>query len=348
MWILRRLSIASTENVYGAYSGNMEFHSRLSLSFSFYNNFKCRVGNSESSFDVKTGVRQGCPMSALLFNLAIDWVMRKTTSDRVRGIRWTLLSTLEDLDFADDLALLSHTHQHMQEKTTRLGMFAQQVGLKISRKKTEVMMLNVSNPSPVKVNGEDLQKTEEFTYFVSTVRHDGGAGSDIRNRLSKARNAFRMLNNVWISSQYQPRSQGLFLGLGTRGRDPGNKVVPVQHRDQAKTVLELRTFNLAVRLRMLEDDCKRPQPTVHLPHQEPSKNPTNILAQDHLQPTSFRPLQPRQHEHHHHANAMEMDRECDEKRARQHLPHSPSLDTGGEAETGATEEHLASNCRRGA
>ena len=73
---------------------------------SFYNNFKCRVGNNQSIFGVKTGVGQGCPMSALLFNLAIDWVMRQTTSDRLRGIRWTLFSTLEDLDFADDLALV--------------------------------------------------------------------------------------------------------------------------------------------------------------------------------------------------------------------------------------------------
>ena len=147
-------------------------------------------------------------MSTLLFNLAIDWVWRETTSDRVRGIRWTLLSILEDLDFADDLTLLSHTHQHKQKKTTRMFcMFAQQVGLKISQKKTEVMMLNVSNPSPVKLNGEDLPTTEEFTYLGSTVRHDGGAGSDIRNRLNKARNAFRMLNNVWKSSQYSTETK---------------------------------------------------------------------------------------------------------------------------------------------
>ena len=174
---------------------------------SFYNNFKCRVGNSEFSFSVGTGVRQGCSMSALLFNLTIDWVMRQTTSDRPRGIRWTLLSTLEDLDYADDLALVSHTHQHMQEKTTCLSMFAQQVGLKINQKKTKVMMLNVRNPLPIKVNGEDLPTTEEFTYLGSTVRHDGGAGSDIRNRLNKARNAFRMLNNVWKSSQYSIKTK---------------------------------------------------------------------------------------------------------------------------------------------
>ena len=96
------------------------------------------------------------------------------------GIRWTLFSTLEDLDLADDLALVSYTHQHMQEKTTRLSMFAQQVGLKNSQKKTEVMMLNVPNPAPVKVHGEDLQTTEEFTYLGSTFRYNyGGEVNDI-------------------------------------------------------------------------------------------------------------------------------------------------------------------------
>ena len=94
-------------------------------------------------------------MLALLFVIAIDWVMRRTTEDQQRDIRWILFSTLEDLDFADDLALVSLAHQHTQEKTSRLSTFARQVGLKINQKKTEVMMLNVHNSSPVKVNGED-------------------------------------------------------------------------------------------------------------------------------------------------------------------------------------------------
>ena len=146
-------------------------------------------------------------MSALLFNIAIDWIMRKTMEGQPRGIRWTLLSTLEDLDFADDLALVSHTHQHIQEKTSRLNTYAQQIGLKISLKKTEVMALNMMNPLPVQVDGTDLTMTEEFTYLGSTVRHDGGAGNDIRNRLGKARNAFRMLSNVWRSQQYSTNTK---------------------------------------------------------------------------------------------------------------------------------------------
>ena len=101
---------------------------------SCYNNLKSRVGNRKSSFGVKTGVRQGCPMSALLVNLTIDWVMQQTTSHQPRGIGWTLFSTIEDLDFADDLALVSHTR--MEEKTTRLCMFAQHIGLKITQPQT--------------------------------------------------------------------------------------------------------------------------------------------------------------------------------------------------------------------
>jgi len=43
-----------------------------------------------------------------------------------------------------------------------------------------------------------------------------------------------------------------------------------------------------------------------------------------------------------------MDWTCDEMRARQHLPHSPSLDTGEKMKTGMTQERLVANCRRGA
>lgn len=86
-------------------------------------------------------------MSATLFNIVIDWVPCRTTEDKPRGIRWTLIiCKLEDLDFADDLALialLSHTHNHLQEeKTTRLNIFGQKVGLGISTKKTDFIRTN--------------------------------------------------------------------------------------------------------------------------------------------------------------------------------------------------------------
>ena len=46
-------------------------------------------------------------MSPLIFSLVIDWVL-KTTVKQPRGIKWTHMQKLEDLDFTDDVSLLSH------------------------------------------------------------------------------------------------------------------------------------------------------------------------------------------------------------------------------------------------
>ena len=146
-------------------------------------------------------------MSATIFIIAIDWVMKQTTKDKNRGIRWTLFSSLEDIDFADDLALLAHSHQHMQEKTSLLSSYGQQIGLKISLKKSEMMTLNIENPSPILIDNDSIKSTEKFLYLGSTVASNGGADKDISRRLNKARNTFRLLNNVWKMKEYSIKTK---------------------------------------------------------------------------------------------------------------------------------------------
>ena len=58
---------------------------------SFYDNFTCSVGDGDFLFEVDTGVRNGCVMSTLLFNHVVNWIMRRTTEDQFRSIRWTAL-----------------------------------------------------------------------------------------------------------------------------------------------------------------------------------------------------------------------------------------------------------------
>lgn len=69
------------------------------------------------------------------------------------------------------------------------------------------MTLNVNDPPVVKVEDDILPRTNTYTHLGSKVTTDGGAETDIKQRLSKARAAFNNLQTVWRSSQYTTRTK---------------------------------------------------------------------------------------------------------------------------------------------
>jgi hypothetical protein len=125
--------------------------------------------------------------------------MKTVTRGKRNGIQWTLLNQLDDLDFADDLALLSHNHQEMQEKTTLLCETLAQLGLNIHRGKTKILRTSTTNREPIKLRDEALDEVESFTYLGSAVDKQGGTDADVKTRVSKARAAFIQLRNIWSS-----------------------------------------------------------------------------------------------------------------------------------------------------
>nr|KAG5714060.1 hypothetical protein BaRGS_020388 [Batillaria attramentaria] len=182
----------------------------ISLIQCTYQDMSCRIGHAgqlSESFEVKTGVRQGCLLSPFLFLLVIDWIMKTTTAGRKNGIQWTLWTQLDDLDFADDLALLSHSHSQMQDKTTCLEATSAGTGLKINRKKTELMKINTTANTPVTVGGEPIREVESFVYLGSVVDGQGGTDRDVTARIGKARAAMVMLKNVWASKVVSIRTK---------------------------------------------------------------------------------------------------------------------------------------------
>ena len=140
-------------------------------------------------------------MSGFLFLLAIDWVMSRTTEGRRTGIRWKFTSILEDLDFADDIALLSSRYVDVRDKTSRLADEAARVGLKINAKKSNVMQVNAKNDQRIELNGEQVEEVEEFVYLGALLDKEGGTTKDIQHRLSKARQAFYRMRRIWDNSE---------------------------------------------------------------------------------------------------------------------------------------------------
>ena len=123
--------------------------------------------------------------------------MIKTTGRRRTGIQWSLTSILEDLDYADDLGLLSSRHQDIQEKTENLATAAIKVGLKINEQKTQVLRKNARTDESIHVNGKTLEDVQEFNYLGSKITTDGDCMTEINSRISKAGQAFGMLRNIW-------------------------------------------------------------------------------------------------------------------------------------------------------
>ena len=111
-----------------------------------------------------------------------------------------MFALLEDLDFADDIALLSHRHQDMQQKTESFATTAGNLGLKVSTKKTKSMRMNARVESPIKLNGEDIEEVDDFTYLGSKMSNTGDGEVEIRARLAKASQAFASLKSTWRSN----------------------------------------------------------------------------------------------------------------------------------------------------
>ncbi|VDO59760.1 unnamed protein product [Schistosoma curassoni] len=99
---------------------------------------------------------------------------------------------LDDLDFADDLALLSHTQQQMQEKTTSVAA----VGLKIHKGKSKVLRYNTVCNNRITLDGQDLEDVKFFTYLGSIIDEYGGSDADVKARIGKASAANLQLNNI--------------------------------------------------------------------------------------------------------------------------------------------------------
>ncbi|VDO59381.1 unnamed protein product [Schistosoma margrebowiei] len=127
--------------------------------------------------------------------------MKISTSEGKHGIQWTAQNRLDDLDFADDLALLSRTHEQMQMKTASVAAVSASVNLSIHKGKTKVLKFKAENSNQITRDGITLEGVESFTYLRSIIDERRGSDADVKARIGKSRAGFLQLKNIWNSRQ---------------------------------------------------------------------------------------------------------------------------------------------------
>ena len=111
------------------------------------------------------------------------------------------MSHLEGEDFADTLALISHAHRDMQEKT---GTEAGSVGLGVNQPKFKVMRMNARSQADVIFKEKPLENILDFKYLGSFLTADGGIEREVLTRIALASAAFQRLRPMLNSRQMPP------------------------------------------------------------------------------------------------------------------------------------------------
>ena len=176
----------------------------------FYENTKAKVispdGETEFFF-VRKGVLQGDTLAPYLFVIVIDYLLRMSFKDKKdylgleiqqKKSRRHKAIRITDLDYADDLALISEQTEQAQESLHCLETEAEIVGLYCNSKKTEVQHFNQDIPVHITAkNGEILKNVDNFKYLGSWTK---SSEDDFNVRKALAWNTCHKMNKIWKSS----------------------------------------------------------------------------------------------------------------------------------------------------
>jgi len=129
----------------------------------------------------------------------MDGVLRRALDGKKRGLTWRLQESLEDMEYAYDVCLVSHKYEHMCRKLDDLWKESKKAGLEINSSKTEELRVNTIVKQRLRLNGEDIKRSSDFCYLCSIVAEDGGTSKEVNVRIQTARESFSKLRSVWLS-----------------------------------------------------------------------------------------------------------------------------------------------------
>jgi len=168
-------------------------------------------------FQILAGVLQGDTLAPFLFIVALDYALRCAINGREEELGFTLTKrasrrvpakTLTDLDFADDISLISGSVQKACELLVEVERQCLKIGLGMNTRKTKVMAENVENPEIRTLDGTVLEVVKDFNYLGAWI---ASTQNDIRIRRAHAWSALHSMSRVWKSGMNDNLKRRLFV-----------------------------------------------------------------------------------------------------------------------------------------
>lgn len=145
----------------------------------------------------QAGVRQGCILSPLLFNIYTEYIMRIVLDDWNKGIS-VGGRKISNLRYADDTTLLASTKDEIETLLRRLEITALEFGLAINRDKTKMLIVDrANNNQPDVRNIAGCEVVKSYVYLGSTITNTGGCEDEIRRRCAMTRSSVERLTKIW-------------------------------------------------------------------------------------------------------------------------------------------------------
>ena len=165
-----------------------------------YNNVESGVMNAgfmTNYFKVSRGVRQGCPLSPLLFVLAVEMLALKIRQDQLcRGIELPNGQNAKISQFADDTTLILEDTTSLRNAMNIVNSFGVLSGLQLNKKKTKALWIGASSKN--KIEPLKFQCPKEPVKFLGTYLSHDTAANNSNNFYIKIRKMETKLN-IWRS-----------------------------------------------------------------------------------------------------------------------------------------------------
>ena len=155
-----------------------------------------KIGQSRSDFfNLDIGVRQGCILSPLLFNLFLsDLAKQFDTMDKPKlGNKG-----INSLFWADDLVLLAETKEGLDKLLKILESYCLENHLLINTKKTKCMIFNKTGRlmrRPFYMNGVKLDMVREYKYLGFVITPSGEISTGLKDLRDRAFKAYMKIKN---------------------------------------------------------------------------------------------------------------------------------------------------------